>query len=272
MSTKIYDAFRIVCSPEELHDLLSEYQEFVNEAAVELTHECYTNLLAVHECNMVKEKIGMNSSSPLKNYQKKDFSLLTALYYKVMDAEEKIKKTGLNMPQFDFGCEVVVYPFQGQFLLKFFTSQKAYLDILKTNSRFREYEYWNNTDKPNYVSEAEWLQRSEVWDEVTKDMTWAQSGYTRQIYTGLKPLMPNKLIELMNKRYPKEKRLEIFAQTILEERLVEDPDWKNKKMYEVIHFGKPEEAKPILELIKQEIEEFLVEEYTAEMLSQIKKE
>lgn len=272
MSTKIFDAFRIVCSMEELHGLLSEYQEYVNEAAVELTHECYTNLLAVHECNLIKQKIGMEYSSPLKNYLKDSFSLLTALYYKVMDAEEKIKKSNQSIPQFDFTCEVVIYPFQGQFLLKFFTSQKAYLDILKTNSRFREYDYWDNSDKPNYVSEMEWLQRAEVWNEVTQDMTWAQSGYTRQLYTGLKPLMPNKLIELMNKRYPKQKRLEIFAKTIFEERLAADPKWQDKKPYEILNFSASQEAQPLIEEVKAQIAELLVEEYTADMLSQTKKE
>lgn len=257
---------------EELHDLLSEYQEYVNEAAVELTHECYTNLLAVHECNIIKEKIGMEFASPLKNYQIGNFSILSALYYKVMDAEEKIKKSNQSMPQFDFGCEVVIYPYQGQFLLKFFTSRKEYLDILKTNSRFREYDYWDNTDKPNYVSEMEWAQRAEVWDEVIQDMTWAQSGYTRQIYTGLKPILPGKLIELMNKRYPKEKRLDIFAKTILEDRLAADPEWQDKNTHEILDFSSSFEAQPMINEIKGQINEFLVEEYTAEMLSKTKKE
>ena len=272
MSTKIFDAFRIACSMEELHDLLSEYQVFVNEAAAELTHERYADLLAVHECNLIKEKIGMEPSSPLKNYLKDGFSLLTALYYKAMDAEQKIKKTGINMPQFDFMCEVVIYPFEGQFLLKFFTSKKEYLDILKTNSRFQEYEYWNNTDRPSYVSDIEWQARSADWDEVIQDMTWAQSGYTRQLYTGLKPLQPSKLVELMNKRYSKPKRLELFAQTILEEQTYMDPVWKDKKPYEITQFIKSDTAKPIIDDIKARIEDLLVEEYTADMLAQTKKE
>lgn len=272
MSTKIHDAFKIACSMEELHSLLSEYQELVNNTAVELTHSVYTDILAVHELSLIKKKINMDASSPLNNYMKDRFSLLTALYYKVMDAEQKIIKSDINMPQFNFMNEVAIFPYEGIFLLKFFTSKKEYIDILKTNSRFQEYEYWDNTDRPSYVSDVEWEHRSAVWNEVTQDMTWAQSGYTRQLYTGLKPLQPSKLVELMNNRYSKTKRLNIFATTILEEQVAMDPVWKDKKPYEIIQFVKSDTAKPIIKDIETRIEEFLVEEYTADMLAQTKKE
>lgn len=272
MSKKIYDAFRINCSIQELHDLLSEFQELVNEAAVEIAHERYSDLLASHEYSSIANQLGIEQQSPLKNFMKDGFSLLSGLYFKVWDAEQKIKKTGMSMPQFDFSCEVVVYPYQNQFLLKFFSSQKRYLDILRTNSKFREYEYWNNTDKPLHVSQEEWDQRAAVWDEVTQDMTYAQSGYTRQIYTGLQPLMPNKLIEIANKRYSKSQRLHMFAKNILEYRLSEDPNWKNSKPHEIIQYVNSQEAEVVLIQIESEIKDCILEEYTAEMLSETQKE
>lgn len=184
-----------------------------------------------------------------------------------MGCRTKNKKTGLSLPQFDFTCDVVIYPYQNQFLLKFFSSQRRYLDILRTNSRFQEYDYWDDTSKPPHISQEEWEHRSIVWNEVNQNITWAQSGYTRELYTGLKPLMPNKLKEIVNQRYSVNQRVEMFSKNILEHRLAEDTNWQDKKPFELIQYIKSPNAQIALDQIKVEIKKHLVEKYTIEMLS-----
>ncbi|ODV53269.1 hypothetical protein [Lysinibacillus fusiformis] len=264
---KIYNSFKITASMGELHELLNEFQELVNDAAVEITHERYSDLLAAHEYSTIARKLSIEHSSPLQNYLKGGFSILTGLYYKIWDAEKKNKKTGLSLPQFDFTCDVVIYPYQNQFLLKFFSSQRRYLDILRTNSRFQEYDYWDDTSKPPHISQEEWEHRSIVWNEVNQNITWAQSGYTRELYTGLKPLMPNKLKEIVNQRYSVNQRVEMFSKNILEHRLAEDTNWQDKKPFELIQYIKSPNAQIALDQIKVEIKKHLVEKYTIEMLS-----
>ncbi|MGG2085374.1 hypothetical protein [Lysinibacillus pakistanensis] len=265
---EINNSFKITASMEELHELLSEFQELINDAAVEITHERYSDLLAAHEYSTIARYFSIEQSSPLQNYIKDGFSLLTSLYYKILDAEQKNKKKSLSLPQFDFTCNVVIYPYKNQFLLKFLSSQRRYLDILRTNSRFQEYDYWNETNKPLHISQEEWDHRSLVWNEVTQNITWAQSGYIRELYTGLKPLMPNKLKEIVNQRYSVNQRVEMFSKNILEHRISKDSNWQDKKPFELFQYIKSPDARTKLEQIKLEIKKYLVEKYTIEMLSE----
>jgi len=45
-------------------------------------------------------------------------------------------------------------------------------------SKSKKYGYWNNTDRPDEVSEEEWDQRSEDWDKALGDSAPAQVGFS----------------------------------------------------------------------------------------------
>lgn len=70
-----------------------------------------------------------------------------------------------SMP--DFGAEVVWFPdtIHTQLLIPFF-HQRAYDAILDAMPGVSEYAYWNNSDKPEHVTDEEWDDRASVWNAV----------------------------------------------------------------------------------------------------------
>jgi hypothetical protein len=48
------------------------------------------------------------------------------------------------------------------------------LDFLATDERLEEFGYWDNSDKPDEVTDHEWAWRSTVWNDLTKPELWGQ--------------------------------------------------------------------------------------------------
>lgn len=46
------------------------------------------------------------------------------------------------------------------------------LDFLQKEDRLEDFAYWNNTDKPEEISESEWDERSRVWNDLTDHDRW----------------------------------------------------------------------------------------------------
>lgn len=274
MSMKIYDAYIIEASPDDLHELLNEFQVAVNEAALENMHQTASSLIAGHELSIVSKAIDIPIDSPLKNFIRDGLSLITGVYYKMSDAENKIRLTQQRNPAFDFSCEVVIYPYGKEFLLKFFTEKKEYLRLLETNNKFRKFDYWDNTDKPDDVPVANWNLRRALWNQFSENGTWAQTGYTRQLYKGLEKLKPQYLTELINERYTFEHRLKMYVDTLTEMKVAANIKDYGLALYsDAVTFAQSDKAATIREEFTEKIQPLLQESITVDFITQpIKKE
>lgn len=83
------------------------------------------------------------------------------------DCERKIRTTHQRDPINDFECDVQILHVPGRNLVlaMLFAEQDMYRVIWEHMPGVREYAYWNNTDKPSYVTEEQWARRGRDWDK-----------------------------------------------------------------------------------------------------------
>lgn len=80
----------------------------------------------------------------------------------------------------DFSCQIVILcdPADGD-RLYFLTYTEADIDDAVLAIEWtREYRYWNNTDRPDDITEHQWEQRRETWDRVIGRVAPARRGLT----------------------------------------------------------------------------------------------
>lgn len=85
-----------------------------------------------------------------------------------------------------FGCDVVFFtdPETGGRLALLFAQRNTYRTAFESISGVEPWPYWDNTDRPDDVSEAEWEERRDTWDRVlpfgtapsTVGLSWSLLG------------------------------------------------------------------------------------------------
>lgn len=78
----------------------------------------------------------------------------------------KIERTQIRDMDYDFDCKITFVSIVDKILTMIFTEQKALQDVFESFSNVHRYGYWNNSDRPDDVSEEEWDQRAKDWDIV----------------------------------------------------------------------------------------------------------
>ena len=64
----------------------------------------------------------------------------------------------------DYTCEINFYTMNGKTLIVCRAEKDFYQEILEKMDNISEYGYWNNTDKPEDISDDEWDIRLSEWD------------------------------------------------------------------------------------------------------------
>lgn len=153
MSTKIYNAFKLK-STISLVDL----SDFLKEAKSEIDRMLCQNLAKVisekHYYEMDSAELcGASECPPLAD--------------RFVELEEDIRKGLRRNLVAENSCQII--PHNGQVYLISFIGppeiRAVFHEKLK-NLGFDEYEYWDNADRPDDVSELEWLERKKLWDEI----------------------------------------------------------------------------------------------------------
>jgi hypothetical protein len=75
---------------------------------------------------------------------------------------------GINKDIFDLECGIT-FRILGKFAYGFGWGDYPYLDAIDDTEPAVKYCYWNNTDKPEEVSQAEWNKRGDTWDKALKN-------------------------------------------------------------------------------------------------------
>jgi hypothetical protein len=99
----------------------------------------------------------------------------------------RLHKSPNREPADDYACEIVFLPRQDKILCLIITEDERFLDVLintpwfRDSSKLEHYPYWNNTDKPDDVTEPEWEQRKFEWNTAFENGTPALSGFIAQL-------------------------------------------------------------------------------------------
>lgn len=165
MSTKFYNAY-ILKNKSSLEEIVSFNKDLIKKIQSkqkELYGTLIMGILAeAHDRNKAKLKLSKFQKSIIKN---KKNPIRTVVDYIESTALE-IQKTGTRNPAFDFDCELVYLPHKNDTIIKIFTEQKEFLDIIKAG--LEDFSFWNNTDQPDDISEDEWQARSNFVDSLTE--------------------------------------------------------------------------------------------------------
>lgn len=160
MSTKIYDMYKYHGSVFELMQWLRKYRRAYEVIA---TREVSFMIGACFPPSTRKEYVLWGNGNG------KGFHFN---YFRLVDLLRDEIKAGLN-EQLNIDASAVVYPYGDQVYVQFFGldfGTRKYSKRLRRhidkNEKFEDYSYWNNTDRPDEVTEEEWYERRDLFDKI----------------------------------------------------------------------------------------------------------
>lgn len=266
LTKNVYNGFRVRCDFNDLHSLLTEYGELINAIAQDIIHDRYAQLIVEDELSIACKEMGYDISSPLKNYKKPTLSVVSSAFFRLTDAEQKIRKNFDLLPDYNFFCKVTFVPYEDGFLLAFDTKQTQYLDLLYGNTEIENFEYWMDRPMPLHLTEEMWQKRGEIWSNAFGTAEAETNGYTRQLYRGLQNIQSNVLLDKLNTKYPLEKRLDMIARNIMYSNIMQEDANKEKLFEEVQHMIELPSNQAELQELRFMSQPFLVESYTPSVL------
>ena len=85
---------------------------------------------------------------------------------KWMDIRRETVEKGIRAPRVDTQFQLVFFPDGKRFLGIAFTEHEQWFSQWLRQPLVQEYGYWDNTDKPENISELNWDARRNDWDRV----------------------------------------------------------------------------------------------------------
>lgn len=168
MSTKIFNGFRF--APMEFGELDLELTQW-KERVKTLTIETASGYMAKTVISKLDGAISKGEAVPER--------LFGNVWADMHDRQREIKKTQRRDPPVDFEFEIVIIPDGNTFYGLYYTEQGKWADEFRDQPYIQDYSYWNNTDKPDEVTDAEWEERELTWNRLLPRVTTpAQRGYT----------------------------------------------------------------------------------------------
>lgn len=166
MSIKIYDGMRIprVLTCYELSELWREFEAKTKPVLKELhKNRVVIDTIHVVDTFLTTGKIFDYTYSNLNelDLDKNFFGYIYAMERKIGEILQK--ETRERYVFNDFTFDLSVYPMENQTLLYYYSEQNLSLDEFSDDIEL--YGYWNNSDKPDSISEEEWEQRKNDWNE-----------------------------------------------------------------------------------------------------------
>lgn len=197
MSTKIYNGYKLegVNSIGEVQALLDGFQ-----AKCVIIAEQEAKRMIVKEAVSLHDEAILRMESALRKLGKDEPTFKNCICNVVLDFQKRasdIRRTNSRDPDVDWSCEVAVLKF-GMAML--FTENEAMTKAWEALPRVKPFPYWNNTDKPDDLTNKEWSQRGKQWDMALGgdgNSTPAESGLCRKMVPvgwhwlgGIKDLSP----------------------------------------------------------------------------------
>lgn len=107
----------------------------------------------------------------------------TKVYSKVQEATEKhfLRSTGQGMHSaLDFESRLMLktHPnFKNKTLVGAFIAGREIESLVIESLGLKSFGYWNNTDRPDELSAAQWRRREQIWESALGDKSWIDAGF-----------------------------------------------------------------------------------------------
>lgn len=209
MSTKIHDGYKVLMDFDDLYRYLQAFSVKANEIGFALYCRQVFKM-AVSEF----DKVTLGQASH-EDEQGKRRNLVAEAQMAILERQNKIETTSLRDPQVDFECKILLFPIEPfVFLCRVFSEHTAYEEEFVKGKNIWSFNYWNNTDRPSFVSEQEWHIREREWDKAF-DLSRGEQGGSL-VYKAV----PNRTWEIDESQYrcdafPLEDRIKDFAKEML---------------------------------------------------------
>lgn len=255
MSVKLYDAWRMPVMP------MAKFQKWLNELRTTfhpiadkiILTECAYRAIRAYDLDCVFPNRKEVKENKMRSY-------LVSAWSKILTEYKEVKKTSHRNPAVDVECEIIFH-FRGRFIyMVMFTEVHAYKDHLVSLPNIEDYGYWDNTDKPDYITQRAWNHRKKLWDDVFGYGQYLQAGLTWTLIGDYNLAIPNKgnVEEYFT---PFNKRLS----NMLDEAVIKyyPGEWGKHSIYNAYNWMKTDPAaKKIREEIKPKIEAMMKKELT----------
>lgn len=158
MSTKVYNGLRLTIDGlADLHEKVTEWRKTV--AKLQYEHDAKTTARL--------------AAFKIDDFAMKDeivYGAAWAVSWEIDERRREVEKTKRRDPLVDTEFTLVVMPYPaGNMVLGIaYSEQQDWLKQFKDLPWVEEYAYWNNTDRPDEVTDEEWEAREKAWNEVTK--------------------------------------------------------------------------------------------------------
>lgn len=152
MSTKIYDAWRLPAGVD-----LFEVARDVQGRAQDIRNTLDREMLVRSALELADQ--GAAHGEPL------DWPLYAA-YQNYEKEQRRLSPTDVFHDPNRFCLVLLRDPETGDILAKLFADKREYTDMLNSLG-WEDFEYWNNTDGPEGISEEDWAARVAAWDRAT---------------------------------------------------------------------------------------------------------
>jgi hypothetical protein len=87
--------------------------------------------------------------------------------YKIAEKIEKNTNSGLRCDPFNINAAIVAYPKGRKIYLNVFDPDIQ--EMVERDTRFKDFSFWNNCDRPDEISAREWRYREKTWDKLLPD-------------------------------------------------------------------------------------------------------
>lgn len=174
MSTKIPHGYRLAQSAD-LWQFLDDLRTTLNPMRDRLD----AAQLASH-ATMILDNAQFGLPSPIKPEHDlgAEFPPLFRAWHSYEAEQATLKSTDLMADPNRFDLSIGREPATGRIMLLRFCEQQPLIDLFEAMSEVEPYPYWNNTDRPDELTQEEWDARGAEWDRLVHDGPAAESTLT----------------------------------------------------------------------------------------------
>ena len=172
MSTKIYNGYRLPKMDNiKLMSFLGKVKSKIDVIHKKLWNQCVaqqaTTLIDLNALGEKKQVIELLKKSDRYNSKENwtEFCPKWVAYDSIRERIKKVAETSLRDPEIDFDFHLCLIPTKTQILALLYTEQNEMTKAWESFKEVSSYYYFNNSDRPDKVSVAEWNKRKRDWDK-----------------------------------------------------------------------------------------------------------
>lgn len=104
--------------------------------------------------------------------------------YQIAERILEANRKGQRGDPFNITAAIVAYPLGRKVYVNVFDEDVH--EMVRKNQKFKDFSYWNNTDRPDEVTARQWRHRERTWDKLLPDSRAvpAISGFTYDFGSG----------------------------------------------------------------------------------------